>query len=377
MTKKRATYQLKWLTPAIIISEICFILLLLSTKKILNLFLAGKDAVEFTQENMLNVYWYSLLIPLGVLFHTWRYNSRLKKFDASLLTNIFSPVSSRMYFLRYIALRAAFYFLVIAMAQPASGNKKAKGTKEALELVVCIDVSNSMNVKDISPEKSRLDITKRALSQLINQLHGERIGICIFANSAFVQLPVTHDYGAAKLFIQDIETNMVSNQGTNVKTALEVASNMFSPEKTAKGILLITDGENHEEDPTEIFSKLKKTHIQVMIMGIGTANGGLIPNDPNRPELGYKKNAMGATVQSKLNKSFLNKLAQKAGTDLLIADDEFPDLTPLLTEINHMKRVKIDNLEFEIKEERYQIPLFLGLASWLLFILLQFVFTKK
>jgi len=377
MTKKQATYRLKWLALAILLTEVGFVLLLFSTKDLLNLIFASKDAVEYTKEAFLQVYWYSILIPVAVLFHAWRYNNRLQKFDQSLLKNIFKPVSSSLYFFRYLTLRAAFYFLVIAMAQPASGSKKTKGTKEALELVVCIDVSNSMNVKDISPEKSRLDITKRALSQLINQLHGERIGISIFANSAFVQLPVTRDYGAAKLFIQDIETNMVSNQGTNVKAALEVASTMFSPEKTAKGILLITDGENHEEDPTDIFQKLKEAKVQVLIMGIGTTNGGLIPNDPNRPELGYKKNAMGATVQSKLNKSFLNKLAQKAGTDLLIADDEFPDLSPLLTEINHMKRVKIDNLEFEIKEERYQVPLFIGLALWLTFILMQFVFTKK
>jgi Ca-activated chloride channel family protein len=263
------------------------------------------------------------------------------------------------------------------MAQPAFGKKKSKGTKETLELVVCIDVSNSMNVKDISKDASRLDITKRALNQLVNQLRGERIGICIFANSAFVQLPLTQDYGAAKLFLEEIETSMLSNQGTNIKAALETGIKMFSPERTAKGIILITDGENHEAEPSEVFKELSEKKIVTLVLGIGTTNGGLVPNDVNRPELGFKKTAVGTPIHSKLNRKFLNSLSRKAGSELYVADTEFPDLRPLLTQINHLKRVKIDNLEFEIKEEQYQIPLAIAFASWILYLFAQFMIRIK
>jgi Ca-activated chloride channel family protein len=263
------------------------------------------------------------------------------------------------------------------MAQPAFGKKKSKGTKETLELVVCVDVSNSMNVKDIADDASRLDITKRALNQLVNQLHGERLGICIFANSAFVQLPLTQDYGAAKLFLEEIETNMISDQGTNINAALETAGKMFSEDRTAKGIIIITDGENHEENPAAVFQELKEKKITTIILGIGTQKGGLVPKDPLRPELGFKKTAMGTPVHSKLNTRFLNNVAKKAGTELQIASSEFPDLRPLLTQINQMKRVKIDNLEFEIKEEQYQIPLAIAFSLWILYLLTQFVVRFK
>ena len=116
-----------------------------------------------------------------------------------------------------------------------------------------------MNTKDISKDLSRLEIAKRAMVQLVNNLRGERIGICLFANQAYVQLPITKDYGAAKLFIKEIETDLVSSQGTNVKAALEVSNEMFSEDRTAKGIIMVTDGENHEENPSAILKKIKDT----------------------------------------------------------------------------------------------------------------------
>jgi Ca-activated chloride channel family protein len=226
-----------------------------------------------------------------------------------------------------------------------------------------------MNTCDISANTSRLEISKRALIQLVNNLHGEKIGICLFANNAFVQLPLTRDYSAAKLFIQDIESGMISSQGTNINEALIVSNEMFSKEKTTKGIIMVTDGENHEESPDEILAEIKSSKVQLSILGIGTKRGGLIPKNPNRPELGYKTDAIGKSVVSKLNESFLQKLAQKGGGKASVSSSEFPNLSALLTQINQMKRTKIDNLEFDIKEERYQIPLFLSLVFWFAYLL--------
>jgi Ca-activated chloride channel homolog len=311
------------------------------------------------------------LVPIiGVyLYNIIKHNKNARRVNKRVMESLLHPVSSFSSFMRYFLFRNAFVLLIIAVALPIFGKKKVSGTSETLELVVALDISNSMNTCDISANTSRLEISKRALIQLVNNLHGEKIGICLFANNAFVQLPLTRDYSAAKLFIQDIESGMISSQGTNINEALIVSNEMFSKEKTTKGIIMVTDGENHEESPDEILAEIKSSKVQLSILGIGTKRGGLIPKNPNRPELGYKTDAIGKSVVSKLNESFLQKLAQKGGGKASVSSSEFPNLSALLTQINQMKRTKIDNLEFDIKEERYQIPLFLSLVFWFAYLL--------
>lgn len=369
MTNKRYTYQLSKIVLAIIAWEIIFWLLYYFIFDFLSANDAGKTKLIYKNSEVFNSL-YALIPIIGIfIFNVIKNNKLAKTNNPRVLQAYLSPRSSLHTFLKYFFIRNTFVFLVIAMAQPISGNKKVSGTSDSLELVVCLDISSSMNTKDISKDISRLEISKRAIIQLVNNLHGERIGICLFANSAFVQLPITRDYGAAKLFIRDIETDMISNQGTNINEALTVSLGMFSKEKMAKGIILVTDGENHEENPDAILAKLKEKKIQFSILGIGTNQGGVIPKNPRRPELGYKKTALGKSVVSKLNKVFIEDLASKGGGYANVSSSDFPNLSELLTQINQMKRTKIDNLEFDIKEEQYQVPLFGALLSWLLFML--------
>ena len=144
---------------------------------------------------------------------------------------------------------------------------------------------------------------------------------------------------------------------------------MFSKQLTTKGIILITDGEDHEGNLSEIVEEIREKKIQLSILGIGTTNGGLIPKNPARPNQGFKTDARGKTVLSKLNEGFLRKLARDTGGALTVSSDEFPDLSALLTEINQMKRTKIDTLEFDMKQQRYQVPLFLAILCWIAFLL--------
>jgi Ca-activated chloride channel family protein len=203
----------------------------------------------------------------------------------------------------------------------------------------------------------------------VNNLHGEKIGICVFAGGSFVQLPLTSDYSAAKMFITEIETDMISNQGTNVASALRTSVDMFSPDKTSKGIILVTDGENHEEDPKDVLKEIKEKKIHLSAFGIGTTTGGPVPVNPHRPELGYKTTAAGRTVVSKVNPQFISSIASEAGGSATMSSDPFPDLSQLLTEINQMKRTKVRDLQFDIQENRYQIPLFAAIIFWCLFLI--------
>jgi len=312
-----------------------------------------------------------IMIPvLGIfLYNLLRTNKMAANATARVAKSYLRPVSSMSAFFKFFFFRNAVVLLIIAISQPVYGTKKVKGTAESLELVVALDISNSMNTRDISSDLSRLDISKRAIIQLINNLHGEKIGIALFANNAFVHLPITSDYGSAKLFIEDIETSLISSQGTNISMALGISANMFSEQKTTKGIILITDGENHEGNLDKSVEKLKEKNLQLSILGIGTKKGGLIPKNPYRPNLGYKTDARGKTVVSKLNEGFIKKLAAETGGSASVSSSEFPDLSALLTEINQMKRTKIDTLDFDIRQQRYQVPLFLAILFWLAFLL--------
>ena len=317
----------------------------------------------------------SLYLLIGIIpiigtyiYRIFKHNNTVKHIHIRVMKSVLQPVSSFSSFIRYIFFRNAFALLIIAVSLPIFGTKKVSGTSETLELVVALDISNSMNTHDISKKISRLEIAKRALVQLVNNLHGEKIGLCLFAHNAFVQLPITRDYSAAKLFIKEIESGMISHQGTNIDQALIVSNSMFSKEKTTKGIILVTDGENHEESPDQILSERKNSTIQLSVLGIGTVHGGLIPKHPYRPELGYKTDATGKSVLSKLNKPFLQGIAKKGGGKASVSSSEFPNLSALLTQINQMKRTKIDTLEFETKQERYQFPLLLSLVFWIAYI---------
>lgn len=312
-----------------------------------------------------------ILIPIIVVFiyNSIRNNKLVNKLPTRVVESYLRPVSNTNSFIKYFLFRNAIILLIIASAQPVFGKKKVAATLENLELVICLDISNSMNTLDISKEASRLEISKRAIVELINNLHGERIGICLFANSAFVQLPITSDYGAAKMFVNEIETDAISNQGTNIDEALKVSVKMFSKEKTGKGIILITDGENHESNPDKILKEIRESKIKLSVLGIGTARGGLVPKQKDRPELGYKKTATGKAVLSKLNQNFIQNIASKGGGKASVSSSEFPDLSALLTQINQMKRTKIDNFEFDIKQERYQVPLLISLVFWLTYLL--------
>jgi Ca-activated chloride channel family protein len=269
------------------------------------------------------------------------------------IQSFISPQKSIRTVLRELFLfRTAIVCIILAMGQPVFGTKKMASSTFKSEIIFCIDISNSMNAKDISPAVTRLEIAKRGLIEFMNQLKGERVGIVVFAGNSFVQLPITTDYGSAKTFLQEVETTMISNQGTNINDALNLAQSLFSPINCPKRILLITDGENHAEDPTASISSLRKQQIGLFVLGIGTENGGPILRNPDRPELGYVSEN-DRTIISKVNVDLLKSLALKANGSATLCSSEFPDFSQLLTEINQNKGEKTRDLQLEVQSEQY------------------------
>lgn len=379
MTNRKFTYRLNRMLIMLLAWEVIFWGLYFVLIMALGFFADGKGDEILLYRYPERFYWMVVIIPIlfSFILFVQKHNNRALALNQRVREAYIRPVSEGYTLFKWIMFRNVIVFMIIAFAQPVFGKRKSEATVENLELVVCLDVSNSMNTKDITKDKSRLDIAKKAIEQLINKLHGERIGICLFANDALVQLPITRDYGAAKLFVKEIETDLVANQGTNVRAALDVSRKMFSKDRTAKGIIMITDGENHESKPDRVLKKIRNSKIQLHVLGIGTKKGGLVPVNPRRPDLGYKKTATGKPVRSKVNPKMIESIARKAGGKASISADEFPDLSALLTQITRMKRTKIDNFDFDIRTERYQFPLVLALISWLIYLLWSEDFSSK
>lgn len=310
------------------------------------------------------------LMIVGLLVFLSHCNKQLNSLPASNYSKILHPVSNRYTALKHALFRTALLCLIFSLATPVYGTKKARAHVNTMELVIGLDISNSMNTRDLSPQATRLDISKHALHQLINGLSGERIGLVVFAGEAFVQLPITADYHAAKLFIDELSTDMISRQGTSIPAVLETAQAMFTKGDTGKMILLVTDGENHESNPESALLDLKSKQIELCVMGIGSRQGGPVPVDVNRHEFGYKIDDTGKTIISKVNPTFIQSLAEKADGSAFLCHSAFPDLSGILSAIKNIKHSRLEDLTFNVKDNRYQFPLFAaGICFGLIFIL--------
>ena len=312
-----------------------------------------------------------LLIPVffGIEWGFMRWKNKKINALGSLQTQaiLLPEIHVKALFWKYFWLRNTLFFFAFALAQPIFGEGKVTSTGRNAEILIALDISNSMNVRDINLTESRLSIAKRSLIQLINSLRGEKIGICVFAGNAYVQLPLTGDYDAAKMYVNEIETDMVSEQGTNIGEALLNAARMYSKAKNSKLLLLVTDGENHEGGIDESIQILKENKVQLAILGLGTKQGGYVPNDPYKPEFGYKILENGKKVVSKLNPKMLAEIAQKANGFAITSASSFPDLENIVNQIRNLKTGESEVSDVEVKKNWYQIPLFFGILSLLLY----------
>lgn len=308
----------------------------------------------------------TLVIPLFLLYlHALKKKNRM----VALLSPSTDTINKQGNFLysiiQFFLIRSVLVFTIMALAQPIYGKKKVDGIQRSMELVICLDISNSMNTRDID-QTSRLEIAKRGLNAFISKLSGEKIGLCLFAGDAFVQLPLTTDYNAAKLFIDDLSTNYLSKQGTNIPGALETSMEMFTKDDIAQAIFIITDGENHEGGDQDIYNEIKDKKIQVCVLGIGTERGGEIPIEASFPQSGSMLNKNGSAIISRMNPKFIQDIAAKTDGLALVTNAAYPDLQDILTQINHMKRTKSRTLKFEVKDSVYEVPLYFALLCLLL-----------
>jgi Ca-activated chloride channel family protein len=246
----------------------------------------------------------------------------------------------------------AWILLVFGIANPQMGSKLFETKHEGIDLVLAIDVSNSMLAEDIRP--NRLERTRLGIQKLIDNLQGDRLGIVIFAGQAFVQLPITTDYAAAKLFSNSMNTNSINEQGTSIGAAIELSLESFDFETpTSKVIIVVTDGEDHEENAIKMAELATEKGVKVFTIGMGSSNGSPIPLYRNGVQLGYLKDAQGNTVVTKLNEDLLVDIANAGNGKYFRATNGAIGLNAILDEINKLEKTELESKIYSDYEDQF------------------------
>jgi Ca-activated chloride channel family protein len=323
------------------------------------------------------LYWLMVLIPITLIFIYYLIsskNKRKKLGDETLvkqhIPDYFPLIKWLKFFLIIISITSLIFGLANLQTFSGSHEVKVKGS----DIMICLDISNSMLAQDLTP--NRLERAKMALQKMIDNLQGDKIGIIVFAGDAFVLLPMTVDYNAAKIFVQSINTKMISTQGTNISAALQKALESFengSNVANNKVVILITDGEDHDGNALEIAKLFSEKNIPIHCIGIGSEQGAPIPVYENNRMIGYKKDKDGNTVITKLNKEILHELSSQTNGLVVIASNTDFGLNTLLKEIKKLNKSETDTLTFNDYESQYQW--FIGLALFLLII--EFLITES
>jgi len=267
--------------------------------------------------------------------------------------------------LKFILALVAFAFILIALIDPETGAHIENVNTNGSDIVIALDVSNSMNAQDIQP--SRLERSKEAIEQLINKLQGDRIGIVIFAGQSLVQLPITTDYNAAKMFLGEIESTLIPVQGTAIGEALTRSANLLLDQgdstfsKRSKSIILISDGENFEDDAVAAAKEAASRGIVIHTIGIGSPDGVPIPVETNGKVTGYKKDKDGNTVITKLNMNLMESIAMSTAGISVLATNSDVGLDKVVDQINKMKKSKVALKRYSDYNEHFLIFAFIAL----------------
>lgn len=271
---------------------------------------------------------------------------------------------------KFVMLMLALAFVILGVAGPQFGSKLQQVKKKGVELMIVLDVSNSMMAQDIKP--SRLEKAKMAISRMVEKLSDDKVGLVVFAGDAYVQLPITTDYSSAKLFLSGINTDIVPVQGTAIGSAIDLAARSFTPEaETSKAIIVITDGENHQDDAIIAAKRAHEKGIVVHTIGMGLEQGAPIPQKGASGQ--FMKDGQGNVVISKLDENTLQEVA-KAGEGVYVrASNTDVGLNQLLDEVNQMEKTLLEERVYSDYAEKYQYFLLVGLF----FILVEFMILGR
>jgi len=340
------------------------------------LFFIVLDAIPGLRIKRPEMAWLLAIGPvLFLIFNVtaWIKNKRLDRFaQPNLLGYMVGDISSVNSVIKFMLWRIAAAMLVVALTGPQLGSKMTEAKVSGIDIMVAVDVSNSMLAEDLRP--NRITLARRALEKLLDNLHGDRIGIVVFAGQAFVQLPITNDYAAGKLFLSSVSPDVVPVQGTAIGAAIDLSLMSFDFSNPGqKAIIVITDGENHEDDALGAATAAAERGVKVYTIGMGSTKGSPIPDMRNGQAVGFKKDRDGKTVISQLNEDMLRQIAAAGKGEYIKASSSEVGLNALMEELSSLEKTEMASVSYAEYEDRYQ--LFLGIA--LLCILLEIFINER
>lgn len=315
--------------------------------------------------------WLLLLVPVIMIVYAIVRAARrrsIKRFgDENLVRQLMPSYSGSKGWWRIIMFCIAFFFFVIGLSRPLIGAKLVERETKGAEIMICLDVSNSMLARDYSPD--RLSRAKLAISKLVDRLQDDRIGLVLFAGTSFVQLPITTDYVSAKMFMSSIDTRSIPVQGTAIGDAIYTAARGFSAQsEKSRAIIVITDGENHEDDPVQVAKEVAETGIRIYTVGVGSAQGQPIPMDGE-----LLKDQDGEIVVTRLDEETLKDIADAGNGAYVHAGNEEFGLNPIIEEINKLEEERFNSVVFEEFDEQYMY----FFAAALLFFVIEMLIGER
>ncbi len=310
------------------------------------------------------ILWLLVVVPLMALIRLamWRVQKRKYKRlgDKDLLRLMMPNVSKYRPSIKFWLLMSALALIIVMLARPQMGSKIQKEKRNGIEIIIAMDISNSMKAEDVVP--SRLQKSKLLVENLIDNFSDDKIGLIVFAGDAFVQLPITSDYVSAKMFLHNIDPSLIESQGTDIAQALNLASHSFTQSKVGKAVVVITDGEDHEGGAVEAAEEAREKGMNVFILGVGDTAGAPIPD----PAGGYMTDNTGNTVMSALNEQMCQQIAQ-AGKGKYIHVDNTSSAQELLNDqLAKLQKGETESVVYSEYNEQFQAVGFIVLLLLIL-----------
>lgn len=314
-------------------------------------------------------FYYLAIIPaivvLFLLVLWWKKRIQKRFADPKLIQKLSPEKSTFKSFLKLIVFCFALFFLIISLANPKMGTKLETVKRQGVDIVFALDVSKSMVAEDIAP--NRLEKAKQIITKVIENLGSDRIGIIIYAGSSYPLLPITTDYAAAKMFLQNANTEMVSNQGTAINDAIERALSYYdNDEQTNRFLVIVSDGEDHQENTLELAKEAAEKGIKIYTVGIGTAKGGPIPLKDNGRVIAYKKDSKGMVVVTQMNEQILREIANVGNGKYINGNKTQETIATIKEVLEKAEKNEFETKQFSDYEDQFQW--FVGIGLLLLII---------
>lgn len=325
------------------------------------------------------ILWFLFLIPIlafiAWLCFKWKKSTINKAGDYNVFSRLFPQWSEKKEWLKSTLVIISFAFLLISWANPQWGSRKQKVKAKSSDIIIALDISQSMMADDISP--NRMERSKQFLKELIKKLRGDRIGLIYFAGSAYLQMPLTNDYGSALDLIASANPRQAGTQGTTITEAIELSNNIFkSDTPSQQALIIVSDGENHESEAITAAAKVREEGTFVFTLGIGTQEGAMVPIMENGRKF-YKKDINGNPIQSALNVSMLQDIAEAGGGKFYMIDQTLSSLNKLDNDLEKLEKKEVEQRSFTDYNSFYQYFLFIAIFLFVIEYLISNKLNKK